>query len=203
MNSNDTGRGGQRQPLSVPDSHFVNNTELQPPFPQGMETAVFGMGCFWGAEERFGELEGVYTTAVGYAGGNLEHPTYREVCSGDTDHAEVVLVVYDPEVIGYEQLLKAFWESRNPMQEFRQRNNTGSQYRSVIFTTSAEQDRTAQRSLERYQKRLSLEGHDPITTDIAMAPPFYYAEEEHQQYLAKASKRLLRAERYKRGVSVR
>ena len=184
MNTTST-QGGHRPPMTVPDNHFVNDTELQPPFPEGMETAVFGMGCFWGAEKRFWEIEGVYTTAVGYAGCVLEHPTYREVCSVDTKHAEVVLVVYDPEVISYELLLKTFWESHNPTQGFRQGNDVGSQYRSVIFTSSAEQDRSARQSLERYQERLSLEGHDRITTEIATAPPFYYAEEKHQQYLAK------------------
>lgn len=177
--------GDRRVPMQVPDSHFVNGTPLQPPFPKGMKTAIFGMGCFWGAEKRFWELEGVYTTAVGYVGGNLEHPTYSEVCTGDTHHAEVVLVVYDPEVISYERLLKSFWERHNPTQGFRQGNDVGSQYRSVIFTTSTEQDRVAKQSLDRYQETLSLEGQDRISTEIAPAPPFYYAEEKHQQYLAK------------------
>ena len=175
----------RRAPMPIPTSHFVNGTELRPPFPAGLETAIFGMGCFWGAEKRFWELEGVYTTAVGYAGGILAHPTYREVCGGDTEHAEVVLVVYDPEVISYEKLLKSFWEGHNPTQGFRQGNDIGSQYRSVIFATSGAQERAARASLERYEEQLALAGHDRITTEIALAPPFYYAEEKHQQYLAK------------------
>jgi peptide-methionine (S)-S-oxide reductase len=183
------GHGDCRSPIQVPDSHFVNDTPLQPPFPKGLKTAIFGMGCFWGAEKRFWELEGVYTTAVGYAGGELEHPTYSEICSNDTHHAEVVLVVYDPEVISYERLLKIFWKNHNPTQGFREGNDVGSQYRSVIFTTSTEQHRAAKQSLERYQEALTLEGQDRITTEIAPAPPFYYAEEKHQQYLAKHANR--------------
>lgn len=183
--SDDTKLQGQRVPMAVPARHFVNGTVLKPPFPPGLETAIFGMGCFWGVEKRFWELEGVYTTAVGYAGGKLLHPTYREVCGGDTGHAEVVLVVYDPELISYEQLLGCFWEGHNPTQGLRQGNDIGSQYRSVIFATSDEQARAARVSLERYQKQLSLSGYGRITTDIELAPPFYYAEEKHQQYLAK------------------
>jgi len=173
--------------MIVPDSHFVNGMELEPPFPAGLETAIFGMGCFWGPEKRFWELEGVYTTAVGYAGGDLTHPTYQEVCRGDTGHAEVVLVVYDPAVISYEQLLKFFWEGHNPTQGFRQGNDIGLQYRSVIFATSEAQARVARGSLERYEEQLSLAGHDRISTEIELAPSFYYAEEKHQQYLAKHS----------------
>jgi len=185
MPATDANLQQQRAPMPVPDSHFVNGSELKPPFPTGLETAVFGMGCFWGAEKRFWELEGVYSTAVGYAGGELAHPTYREVCGGDTGHAEVVLVVYDPAVISYEQLLKAFWEGHNPTQGFRQGNDIGSQYRSVIFATGNAQISEAKASLERYEEQLSLAGHDRISTEIRFAPPFYYAEENHQQYLAK------------------
>ncbi|MGI9202390.1 MAG: peptide-methionine (S)-S-oxide reductase MsrA [Woeseiaceae bacterium] len=174
-----------RTPMPTPESHFVNGTELKPPFPAGLETAVFGMGCFWGAEKRFWELEGVYTTAVGFAGGKLEHPTYREVCGGDTGHAEVVLVVYDPAVISYEELLTSFWNGHNPTQGFRQGYDIGSQYRSVIFTSTEAQLRTAQASRRHHEERLSLTGHDRITTEIERAPPFFYAEEKHQQYLAR------------------
>ena len=175
----------RRNPMPVPESHFVNGTELKPPFPAGLETAVFGMGCFWGVEKRFWELEGVYTTAVGYAGGSLVHPTYREVCGGDTGHAEVVLVIYDPAVIGYEELLRVFWNGHNPTQRFRQGNDIGSQYRSVIIASTDAQFRKAQASRMRYEEQLSLTGHDRITMEIEFASPFYYAEEKHQQYLAK------------------
>ncbi len=185
MNLANPNQREQRAAMPVPNSHFVNGTELKPPFPAGLETAIFGMGCFWGAERRFWELEGVYTTAVGYAGGDLVHPAYREVCGGDTGHAEVVLVVYDPDVISYEQLLKFFWEGHNPTQGFRQGNDIGSQYRSAIFATSDAQANAARASFERYEEQLSLAGHDRITTEIELAPPFYYAEEKHQQYLAK------------------
>jgi peptide-methionine (S)-S-oxide reductase len=174
-----------RIPMPIPASHFVNGTELEPPFPAGLETAVFGMGCFWGAEKRFWELEGVYTTAVGYAGGSLLHPTYREVCGGDTGHAEVVLVVYDPTVIGYEELLRSFWESHNPTQGFRQGYDIGSQYRSVIIASTDAQLSKAEASRMHYEEQLSLTGHDRITTEIELATSFYYAEEKHQQYLAK------------------
>ena len=175
----------RRAPMPIPESHFVNGTELKPPFPAGLETAVFGMGCFWGAEKRFWELEGVYTTAVGYAGGNSVHPTYREVCGGDTGHAEVVLVVYDPAVITYEELLRSFWEGHNPTQDFRQGYDIGSQYRSIIIASTDAQFRKAQASRVRYEEQRSLTGHDRITTEIELASSFYYAEEKHQQYLAK------------------
>ena len=174
-----------RSPMTVPDSHFVNGTDMTAPFPAGFEVAIFGMGCFWGAEKRFWELEGVYTTAVGYAGGELEHPTYQEVCNGNTGHAEVVLVVIDPSIISYEQLLKNYWEGHNPTQGHRQGNDVGSQYRSVIFTTSDIQLSIASSSLEQYQEQLTIAGYDRITTEIESAPTFYYAEEYHQQYLAK------------------
>jgi peptide-methionine (S)-S-oxide reductase len=185
MHAVDHGQQERRTPMPVPDYHFVNGTELKPPFPAGLETAVFGMGCFWGAEKRFWELEGVYTTAVGYAGGSLVHPTYREVCGGDTGHAEVVLVVYDPGVISYEELLRSFWEGHNPTQGFRQGYDIGSQYRSVIIAATDAQLRKAQASRMRHEERLSLSGHDRITTEIELALPFYYAEEKHQQYLAR------------------
>lgn len=175
----------RRTPMLIPESHFVNGTELKPPFPDGLETAVFGMGCFWGVEKRFWELEGVYTTAVGYAGGSLVNPTYSEVCSGDTGHAEVVFVVYDPAVISYEQLLQLFWESHNPTQGFRQGYDIGSQYRSIIIASTDVQLREAHASRMHYEEQLSLTGQDRTTTEIELASPFYYAEAKHQQYLAK------------------
>ena len=174
-----------RAPMPVPEDHFVLGTELQPPFPAGLETAVFGMGCFWGVEKRFWEIEGVYTTAVGYAGGSLLHPTYREVCGGETEHAEVVLVVFDPAIVSYEALLKSFWEGHNPTQGFRQGYDIGSQYRSIIIASTDAQLREAKASLIRREERLSLDGQDRITTEIERGLPFYYAEEKHQQYLAK------------------
>jgi peptide-methionine (S)-S-oxide reductase len=175
----------RRTPMSIPESHFVNGTKQKPPFPAGLATAVFGLGCFWGVEKRFWELAGVYTTAVGYAGGNLAHPTYREVCSGDTGHAEVVLVVYDPAVISYEELLRLFWDGHNPTQGIRQGYGIGSQYRSVIIASTDEQLKEAQASRMRREEELSLAGDERITTDIELASPFYYAEGKHQQYLAK------------------
>ena len=175
----------RRTPMPIPESHFVIGAELKPPFPAGLETAIFGMGCFWGAEKRFWELEGVHTTAVGYAGGNLLHPTYREVCGGDTGHAEVVLVVFDPAVISYEELLRIFWQGHNPTQGIRQGYDIGSQYRSVIIASTDTQVREAQASRMRHEEQLGLTGHDRITTEIELASPFYYAEEKHQQYLAK------------------
>ena len=175
----------RRTPMPVPECHYVSGARLKPPFPAGLETAVFGMGCFWGAEKRFWEREGVYTTAVGYAGGNLVHPTYREVCAGDTGHAEVVLVAFDPVVISYEELLGLFWEGHNPTQGFRQGYDIGSQYRSVIFASTDAQLRKAQASRRVHEEQLSLAGHDRVTTEIELASPFYYAEEKHQQYLAR------------------
>jgi len=174
-----------RTPVTIPENHYVNGTRLKPPFPDGFETATFGMGCFWGAEKRFWELDGVYTTAAGYAGGSLPHPTYREVCGGDTGHAEVVLVVYDPAVISYEELISSFWEGHNPTQGFRQSYDIGSQYRSVVFASTDAQFREAQASRMRHEEQLSLAGHGPITTEIELPSRFYYAEEKHQQYLAK------------------
>ncbi len=177
---------GRAHSMPVEDEHFVNGHRLTPPFPQGLETAYFGLGCFWGAERAFWRLPGVYTTAVGYQGGYTPNPTYEEVCSGRTGHTEAVLVVYDPKVITYEALLKAFWESHDPTQGMRQGNDVGTQYRSAIYTTTPEQRRLAEASRERYQRALAAAGHAAtITTEIKDAAPFYYAEDYHQQYLAK------------------
>jgi peptide-methionine (S)-S-oxide reductase len=171
--------------MAVPDAHFVNGHELIPPFPDGLEQAIFGMGCFWGAERKFWEAPGVYSTAVGYAGGYTPNPSYREVCSGMTGHTEVVLVVFDPKQISYDALLKLFWENHDPTQGMRQGNDMGTQYRSSIYTMSAEQQRAAEASRSAYQDRLTAAGYGRITTEIMAAPPFYYAEDYHQQYLAK------------------
>ncbi|TRT75158.1 MAG: peptide-methionine (S)-S-oxide reductase MsrA [Microcystis sp. M_OC_Ca_00000000_S217Cul] len=176
---------GRSEKMPVPSTHYVNGHPLQPPFPGGMETAMFGLGCFWGAERKFWQLEGVYTTAVGYAAGITPNPTYQEVCTGMTGHNEVVLVVYDPSVISYEQLLKVFWESHNPTQGMRQGNDTGTQYRSGIYTYSPQQKELAEKSRSIYQEALNKAGHGQITTEIIDAPEFYYAEVYHQQYLAK------------------
>ena len=176
---------GRSEKMPVPSAHYVNGHPLQPPFPGGMESAMFGLGCFWGAERKFWQLEGVYTTAVGYAAGITPNPTYQEVCTGMTGHNEVVLVVYDPSVISYEQLLKVFWESHNPTQGMRQGNDTGTQYRSGIYTYSPQQKQLAEKSRSIYQDALNKAGHGQITTEIIDAPEFYYAEGYHQQYLAK------------------
>jgi peptide-methionine (S)-S-oxide reductase len=176
---------GRSEKMPAPSAHYVNGHPLQPPFPAGMETAMFGLGCFWGAERKFWQLEGVYTTAVGYAAGITPNPTYQEVCTGMTGHNEVVLVVYDPSVISYEQLLKVFWESHNPTQGMRQGNDTGTQYRSGIYTYSPQQKQLAEKSRSIYQEALNKAGHGQITTEIIDAPEFYYAEVYHQQYLAK------------------
>ncbi len=176
---------GRSEKMPVPSTHYVNGHPLQPPFPGGMESAMFGLGCFWGAERKFWQLEGVYTTAVGYAAGITHNPTYQEVCTGMTGHNEVVLVVYDPSVISYEQLLKVFWESHNPTQGMRQGNDTGTQYRSGIYTYSPLQKQLAEKSRSIYQEALNKAGHGQITTEIIDAPEFYYAEVYHQQYLAK------------------
>ncbi|CCI23517.1 peptide-methionine (S)-S-oxide reductase MsrA [Microcystis aeruginosa] len=176
---------GRSEKMPVPSTHYVNGHPLQPPFPSGMESAMFGLGCFWGAERKFWQLEGVYTTAVGYAAGITPNPTYQEVCTGMTGHNEVVLVVYDPRVISYEQLLKVFWESHNPTQGMRQGNDTGTQYRSGIYTYSPLQKQLAEKSRSIYQEALNKAGHGQITTEIIDAPEFYYAEVYHQQYLAK------------------
>jgi peptide-methionine (S)-S-oxide reductase len=176
---------GRSEKMPVPSTHYVNGHPLQPPFPTGMETAMFGLGCFWGAERKFWQLEGVYTTAVGYAAGITPNPTYQEVCTGMTGHNEVVLVIYDPSVISYEQLLKVFWESHNPTQGMRQGNDTGTQYRSGIYTYNPQQKQLAEKSRSIYQEALNKAGHGQITTEIIDAPEFYYAEVYHQQYLAK------------------
>jgi peptide-methionine (S)-S-oxide reductase len=176
---------GRSEPMPVPDKHYVNGHPLKPPFPEGMEMAVFGMGCFWGAERKFWQTEGVYTTAVGYAAGHTPNPTYREVCSGMTGHNEVVLVAFDPKVISYEGILKVFWENHDPTQGMRQGNDVGTQYRSGIYVYSDEQRQLAEASRQAYQQQLNEAGYGQITTEILEAPEFYHAEEYHQQYLAK------------------
>jgi len=176
---------GRAEPMMVPARHVVLGTPLQPPFPAGIERAVFGMGCFWGAERRFWQLPGVYTTAAGYAGGYTKNPTYREVCSGLTGHAEVVLVAFDPKKISFEELLRVFWESHDPTQGMRQGNDVGTQYRSTIYTSTPEQRRAAEASRDAYQGMLEKAGYGRISTELREEPPFYYAEDYHQQYLAK------------------
>lgn len=176
---------GRTTPLRVPEHHHVNGERLQPPFAAGLETAVFGLGCFWGAERLFWQTPGVYGTAVGYAGGFTPNPTYEEVCSGRTGHTEVVLVVFDPKKISYERLLKTFWENHDPTQGMRQGNDIGTQYRSAIYTMTETQLRAAQESKAAYGKALAASGLGSITTEIALAGPFYFAEDYHQQYLAK------------------
>jgi peptide-methionine (S)-S-oxide reductase len=176
---------GRATAMPVRGSHFVNGHSIVPPFPDGMATAMFGMGCFWGAERKFWQAPGVWTTAVGYAGGTTPNPTYEEVCSGMTGHTEAVLVVYDPTQISYEQLLALFWESHDPTQGMRQGNDVGTQYRSAIYTYDVAQQVAAEASKAAYEKRLLAAGHGSITTEIATAPPFYYAEDYHQQYLGK------------------
>ncbi len=176
---------GRDRPMPVPDAHTVLGTPLAGPFPDTFEQAVFGLGCFWGAERKFWQVPGVYTTAVGYAGGFTPNPTYEEVCSGRTGHAEVVLVVFDPAAVSYEALLQTFWESHDPTQGMRQGNDVGTQYRSAIYTTTEEQRTQAEASKERYQQALRAAGYGDITTEIVPAGPFYYAEAYHQQYLDK------------------
>lgn len=176
---------GRETPMPVPEAHYVNGHPLQAPFPAGLEQAVFGLGCFWGAERRFWQQDGVWSTAVGYAGGHTPNPTYDEVCSGLTGHTEVVLVVFDPRVISYERLLAVFWEAHNPTQGMRQGNDIGTQYRSAIYCTSDTQLQAARASEARFQAELDKAGFGAITTEIAEAPAFYYAEAYHQQYLAK------------------
>ncbi len=171
--------------MPVPERHFVNGHPLQPPFPQGLETALFGLGCFWGAERLFWLIPGVDVTAAGYAGGYTPNPSYQEVCSGMTGHNEVVRVVYDPGAVNYGQLLKIFWEAHDPTQGMRQGNDVGTQYRSGIYAYDAAQRALAEASKTAYQKLLAAAGHGTITTEILDAPEFYYAEEYHQQYLAK------------------
>jgi peptide-methionine (S)-S-oxide reductase len=176
---------GRDRAMVVPDRHFVNGNPITPPFPEGLRQAVFGMGCFWGAEKLFWQLPGVWTTAVGYAGGLTLNPTYEEVCSARTGHTEVVLVVYDSNQITYPELLRAFWENHDPTQGMRQGNDVGTQYRSAIYVADEEQRRAAEASKEMYQRELRQAGYGDITTEILDAGPFYYAEDYHQQYLAK------------------
>jgi peptide-methionine (S)-S-oxide reductase len=176
---------GRTTAMPVANRHFVNQHPIQPPFPDGYERALFGLGCFWGAEKAFWKEPGVYSTAVGYAGGYTPNPTYQEVCSGQTGHNEVVLVIYDPARVSYERLLQIFWESHDPTQGMRQGNDVGTQYRSGIYALNSAQREAAERSRGAYQARLSERGYGPITTEILDAPEFYYAEDYHQQYLAK------------------
>jgi peptide-methionine (S)-S-oxide reductase len=176
---------GRTEPMPVPARHFVDGRPLAGPYPDGLQKAVFGLGCFWGAERVFWQAPGVYVTAVGYAGGSTPNPTYEEVCSGRTGHTEAVLVVFDPNVTSYEALLKLFWESHDPTQGMRQGNDVGTQYRSAIYTFTPQQRAAAEASLKAYQSRLDAAGLEKITTEIAEAPPFYFAEAYHQQYLAK------------------
>ena len=172
-------------PTPIPESHFVNGNPLQGPFAENLQQAVFGLGCFWGAERKFWQTEGVFSTAAGYAGGNTEHPDYKQVCRGETGHAEVVLVVFDPAKVSYEALLQVFWENHNPTQGMRQGNDIGTQYRSTIYTCDDAQAAKATQSLAAYQAKLTEAGHGAISTEIAPLDTFYYAEEYHQQYLAK------------------
>lgn len=185
MPSPDEALPGRQLPMQVPDTHFVNGHPLKPPFPDGMQQAMFGLGCFWGAERKFWQTPGVYTTAVGYAGGYTPNPTYQEVCTGYTGHNEVVLVIYDPQQVSYAQLLKVFWEAHNPTQGMRQGNDVGTQYRSGIYVYDEAQRQAADLSKDHYQQALFTAGQGMVTTEIINAPVFYYAEEYHQQYLAK------------------
>lgn len=176
---------GRAEALDTPEEHFVTGARIKPPFPAGLEQAVFGLGCFWGAERMFWQVDGVYATAVGYAAGATPNPTYQEVCSGRTGHNEVVLVVYDPAKVSFEKLLKVFWEGHNPTQGMRQGNDVGTQYRSGVYVSTSAQKATAEASKAAYQKTLKAAGFGAITTEILDAPEFYYAEDYHQQYLAK------------------
>ncbi|RMG17277.1 MAG: peptide-methionine (S)-S-oxide reductase MsrA [Deltaproteobacteria bacterium] len=185
MPTPETALPGRETPLAVAERHYVSGHPMRGPWPAGLAEALFGMGCFWGAERRFWETPGVYSTQVGYAGGFTKNPTYEEVCSGRTGHAEVVHVVFDPAVVPYARLLEIFWENHDPTQGMRQGNDIGTQYRSVIFTYGPEQQALAERSRDAYAKRLAEAGYGPVTTEIREAPEFYYAEDYHQQYLAK------------------
>jgi peptide-methionine (S)-S-oxide reductase len=176
---------GRSQRMRVPAKHFVNGNTLVPPFPEGLEVAMFGLGCFWGAERKFWERAGVYSTSVGYAAGFTPNASYEEVCTGRTGHNEVVRVVFDPKIVSYEALLKLFWESHDPTQGMRQGNDVGTQYRSGIYVTLPEQRRQAETLRDAYQRELARSGYGKITTEIVDAPEFYYAEDYHQQYLAK------------------
>ena len=185
MPAKDDALPGRAERMRVPDEHFVNGARLEPPFPEGTERAVFGLGCFWGAERKFWQLPGVYTTAVGYSAGYTPNPTYREVCTGLTGHNEVVLVVFDPKKVSYDTLLKTFWESHDPTQGMRQGNDVGTQYRSGIYYFDEQQREAAERTRQAYQDQLMKSGYRRITTEIMPARDFYYAEDYHQQYLAK------------------
>ena len=185
MPTPETALPGRSQRMPVPAQHYVNGHPLTPPFPAGLEMAMFGLGCFWGAERKFWQTPGVYSTSAGYAAGLTPNPTYEEVCTGRTGHNEVVRVVFDPKAVSYETLLKVFWESHDPTQGMRQGNDVGTQYRSGIYVTSPEQRRLAEASRDAYQQVLTKAGYGPITTEILEAPEFYYAEDYHQQYLAK------------------
>jgi len=185
MPSAESALPGREMPIPTAQSHFVSGRALKGPFPEGMEQVIFGLGCFWGAERKFWELDGVWVTAVGYAAGFTPNPTYEEVCSGRTGHNEVVLVVYDPKVVSFDTLLKTFWEAHDPTQGMRQGNDVGTQYRSGIYVTSPAQREAAEASKRAYEKALGAQGFPPITTEIKDAPEFYYAEDYHQQYLAK------------------
>lgn len=175
---------GRDEPMQVPEQHYVNGNRLVPPFPENTEIAMFGLGCFWGVEKNFWELQGIYSTSVGYASGVTPNPTYQEVCTGMTGHNEVVRVVFDPNLVSYTSLLKLFWESHDPTQGMRQGNDIGTQYRSGIYVYSEEQKQLAERTRQQYQQALQQKGHGSITTEIIEAPEFYYAEDYHQQYLA-------------------
>jgi peptide-methionine (S)-S-oxide reductase len=181
----DRALGGRSEEMPLTNRHAVLGTPLKPPFPEGIETAVFGMGCFWGAERMFWQADGVYTTAVGYAGGYTPNPTYEEVCSGSTGHTEVVLVAFEPTKTSYERMLQIFWEGHDPTQGMRQGNDVGTQYRSAVYWSSEEQRKVAEGSRAMYQQQLLAANHGEITTEFAEAGPFYYAEDYHQQYLAK------------------
>ncbi|MBP1601661.1 MAG: peptide-methionine (S)-S-oxide reductase [Acidobacteria bacterium] len=176
---------GRTKPMPVPAAHYVNGHPLQPPFPDGFEQAIFALGCFWGAERRFWQVKGVFTTAVGYSGGYTPNPTYEEVCTGQTGHAEAVLVVYDPHVVSYQDLLRIFWEAHDPTQGMRQGNDIGTQYRSLIFAADDAQRAAAENGRETYQRVLTAAGYGQITTEVRPRSEFYYAEDYHQQYLAK------------------
>jgi peptide-methionine (S)-S-oxide reductase len=181
----DTALSGRTERMPIPATHYVNGNPLQGPFPAHLRQAIFGMGCFWGVERKFWQVDGIFTTAVGYAAGVTPNPSYQEVCSGQTGHNEVVLVVFDPAVISYEQLLTLFWEGHNPTQGMRQGNDMGTQYRSGVYTFDEEQQALAEASLQAFQPALNRAGHGAITSEILAAPEFYYAEDYHQQYLAK------------------
>ncbi|WP_175429571.1 peptide-methionine (S)-S-oxide reductase MsrA [Azospirillum argentinense] len=176
---------GRDTPIPVPPRHHVNGNPLTPPYPEGLEVADFGLGCFWGAERKFWKVPGVWSTMVGYQGGHTPNPTYEEVCSGRTGHTEVVRVVYDPAKVGFEELLRVFWEAHDPTQGMRQGNDVGTQYRSAIYTHTDAQRAAAEASRQSYQARLEQAGFGPVTTELREAPPFYYAEDYHQQYLSK------------------